>query len=175
MRQAFCCGLFVSAVAVFAGCSQTKTEPDGPSADGAKYLLTSEPADALGVVDARKQTKDGDAVVIVGRIGGREDPWGNGQATFSVVDLSLLACTDREGDNCSTPWDYCCVPSEELHAGMAVVKIVDEKGNTVQKSAKELLGVKELQTVVVRGKAQRNDNGNLVVLAAGLYVRPEKK
>jgi hypothetical protein len=175
MKQALFCGLFVSAVAVFAGCSETNSGPNGPSADGAKYLLTSEPAGALGVLDARKTTKDGDDVVIVGRIGGREDPWGNGQATFSIVDPSLLACTDREGDNCPTPWDYCCVHPEELHAGMATVKIVDDKGDAVQKPAKELLGVKELQTVVVRGRAQRNDKGNFIVLATGLYVRPDKK
>ena len=37
--------------------------------------------------------------------------------------------------------------------------------------AKELLDVKELSTVVVRGKAQRDDTGNLTVLASGVYVK----
>jgi hypothetical protein len=172
MKQALFCGLFVSAVAVLVGCSETNPAPGGPSADGAKYLLASEPDGVLGVKEARTKTNDGDDVVMVGRIGGQKDPWGNGQASFMIVDTSLLACSDREGDNCDTPWDFCC---EDLKGMTANVKIVDAKGDAIQKPAKELLGVKELQTVVVRGKAQRNDKGNLIVLATGLYVRPDKK
>jgi hypothetical protein len=34
------------------------------------------------------------------------------------------------------------------------------------------LGAKELSTVVVKGKAKRDDAGNLTVLASGVYVRP---
>ena len=37
--------------------------------------------------------------------------------------------------------------------------------------AGELLSVKELSTVVVKGKAQRDDSGNLTVLASGVYVK----
>ena len=36
--------------------------------------------------------------------------------------------------------------------------------------ARELLKVQELSTVVVRGKAQRDESGNLTVLANGVYV-----
>ena len=37
--------------------------------------------------------------------------------------------------------------------------------------ARELLNVKELTTVVVTGKAQRDDAGNLTILATGVYVK----
>ena len=37
--------------------------------------------------------------------------------------------------------------------------------------ARQLLDVKELSTVVVAGKAQRDDAGNLTVLASGVYVK----
>lgn len=37
--------------------------------------------------------------------------------------------------------------------------------------ARELLKVKELSTVVVKGKAQRDDAGNLTVIASGVYVK----
>ena len=37
--------------------------------------------------------------------------------------------------------------------------------------ARELLKVKELSTVVVKGKAQRDDVGNLTVIASGVYVK----
>jgi hypothetical protein len=166
--------LLLPLVAAFVGCSDTKSR-GVPSADGTKYLLTSQPADPLGVVEARKKTKDGEDVVLIGRIGGRKDPWGSGQASFSIVDTAFIACNEKEGDTCDTPWDFCCADPKELLAAMATVKVVDDKGDTVQTPARELLGVKELQTVVVRGKAKRDDKGNLSVLATGLYLRPEKK
>jgi hypothetical protein len=166
--------LLLPFVVAFGGCSDNKSGGT-PSAEGTKYLLASEPADPLGVVEARKKTKDSDHVVLLGRIGGRKDPWGSGQASFSIVDASFKSCNEKEGDTCETPWDFCCADPKELLGAMATVKVVDDKGDTVQTPARELLGVKELQTVVVRGKAKRDDKGNLTVLATGLYVRPETK
>ncbi|MDP6554629.1 MAG: hypothetical protein QGF59_06925 [Pirellulaceae bacterium] len=37
--------------------------------------------------------------------------------------------------------------------------------------ARELLKVKELSTVVVKGKAQRDDAGNLTVVASGVFMK----
>jgi hypothetical protein len=48
---------------------------------------------------------------------------------------------------------------------------VDEQGKTLPTGARELFGISELTTVVVRGKASRDDKGNLTVIASGLYVR----
>ena len=52
-----------------------------------------------------------------------------------------------------------------------MVKVVDENGSLVKADARELLKVKELSTVVVKGKAQRDEAGNLTVLASGVYVK----
>jgi len=52
-----------------------------------------------------------------------------------------------------------------------LVKVVDEKGELVKAGAKKLLGVEELSTVVVRGKAKRDDKGNLTVMATGIFVK----
>ena len=41
----------------------------------------------------------------------------------------------------------------------------------MKEDARKLLDVKELSTVVVQGKAQRDDAGNLTVLATGVYVK----
>ena len=41
--------------------------------------------------------------------------------------------------------------------------------------ARELLHVKELFTVVVQGTTQRDDAGNLTVLASGVYVKNGKE
>ena len=40
--------------------------------------------------------------------------------------------------------------------------------------ARKLLGVKELSTVVIQGKATRDDQGNLTVAATKVFVRPSE-
>ncbi len=52
-----------------------------------------------------------------------------------------------------------------------MVKVVDDGGKTVATDARKLLGLKELQTVVVRGRAKRDEAGNVTVLADGIFVR----
>jgi hypothetical protein len=106
----------------------------------------------------------------VGRIGGDENPWIDGRAAFSIVDGSLKACSDIPGDKCEKPWDYCC-ETHKLPTSTALIKVVDEDGSLVKVDAKVLLGLKELSTVVVKGKAKRDDAGNLTVLATGVYVK----
>jgi hypothetical protein len=59
-----------------------------------------------------------------------------------------------------------------LPKSRALVKVVNTEGSVVPTESRQLLGVKELQTVVVRGKAKRDEAGNLTVLANGVFVRP---
>jgi len=157
------------------GCSQQTQAPRTPSqpsivADADKYLLGEEPLGALDVIQVRESSEDGDDIVIVGRIGGSENPWIADRAAFSIVDRSLKACNDNPGDQCKTPWDYCC-ETEKLASQSAFVKVVNDAGNVVNADARMLLDVRELSTVVVSGKAQRDTSGNLTVLASGVYVR----
>lgn len=146
--------------------------PSGPAADAAALRLAAEPAGAAGVLAVRKDAKDGDDVVIVGRIGGSHKPF-TGKASFTIVDPSLKPCSENgEDDNCSTPWDYCCgCTPEQLKDATALVKFTDPAGDTYHDDAKALFGLKELQTVVVRGKLKRDAAGNLTVVASGLFVR----
>ncbi len=51
------------------------------------------------------------------------------------------------------------------------MKVVDASGKTVATDARKLLGLKELQTVVVHGRAKRDEAGNLTVLTESLFVR----
>jgi len=156
---------------VLVGCGGNPAAPpaaSGPSAEGAKYVLAAEPSEAKGVKQLKADAKDGDEIVIEGRIGGDEKPWVEGQAAFMVVDKSLNPCDDKEG--CPTPWDYCC-SLNELPSCKALVKIVDANGKTVASDAKTLLGVKELTTVVIKGTAKKDEAGNLTVLANGVFVR----
>jgi hypothetical protein len=133
------------------------------------FLLANEPKDAVDVLAARKDVKDKQDVVIVGRIGGRPNPWIQGMAVFPIVDRSLKACSELEGDSCKTPWDYCCEPG--LAKATVLVMLVDESGKVVKQSPQALLGVKELSTVVVQGKAKRDKAGNLTILASKIHVK----
>ena len=162
------------AVVLLAGCGGGKSAPKSGSGestpDATEYLLAEEPADAKGVRELLEKAGDGDQVVVVGRIGGEESPWIDGLAAFSIVDTSLISCNEIEGDNCPTPWDYCCAAG--LAEARTLVKVVDDQGRIVQASAKDLLNVEELQTVVVQGTAKRDEAGNLTLLANGIYIRP---
>lgn len=172
--------LSLALTAVAVGCGQTATAP-APQATGTTeaaavttpdVLLQEEPADAKPVADVRGSAKDGTEVTILGRIGGGANPWVEGRAAFTIVDPKLEPCQPDEG--CPTPWDYCC-STDQLPANRAMVKVVDATGGTVGQDARKLLGVKELQTVIVKGKAKRDEAGNLTVLASGVFVVPEAK
>jgi hypothetical protein len=169
------CPALLLAGALAAGCNKAGA-PGAPGDEAkavegkGKYLLEKEPAGARTVKEARQEVKDGAEVVLVGHIGGDKKPWVEGRATFWVVGPSVKPCPPEEG--CPTPWDCCCTPKEELLKVMATVKVVDDTGEAVRTDARKLLGLKEGQTVVVRGRAKRDAKGNLTVLADGLFVRP---
>lgn len=162
--------LATSAALLIAGCGKSSVPQDAaaPSAEGAAYRLATEPAGAKGVKEARAEAKNEEEITVVGRIGGEANPWVEGQAAFVVMDSFLKPCGADEG--CPTPWDCCCDPNLSPET-KAMVKIVDASGKTVAQDAKSLLGLKELQTVVVHGRAKRDESGNLTVLADGVFVR----
>ncbi len=158
------------------GCGQSAPQPTAAtpevSAAASNMLLREQPIDAQPVAEVRKSAADGVDVTILGRIGGGESPWVEGRAAFTIVDPKLEPCPPGEG--CPTPWDYCCV-TDQIPANRAMIKIVDAAGDTVEQDARQLLGVKELQTVVVKGKAKRDEAGNLTVLASGVFIVPDTK
>jgi hypothetical protein len=138
-----------------------------------RFLLEKEPKEASDVVAVRKDAKDKDQVMVVGRIGGRVNPWIKGAAAFSIVDRSRKPCNEIEGDTCETPWDYCC--EADLPKYTLLVMIEDPKGGFVKKDARQLIGVKELDTVYVQGRAKRDKEGNITILATKLFVARDKK
>ena len=166
--------MLLAAAMLTLGCSQgqdSQSTSPGKVPSDEKYLLASEPQGAQGVIHVRENAQDEQTVIVVGRIGGSENPWVERRAAFSIVDLSLHACSDKEGDECETPWDYCC-ETDLLPKATVLVKLVDDSGNLVATDARELLQAKELQTVVVEGKTKRDEAGNLTVLASGVYLKP---
>ena len=148
------------------------TTPAATNIDGSKFILDSEPDGAADVVAVRTSAKDGDDIVIVGRIGGSKEPCVDGRAAFSIVDRSAKPCNAIPGDKCPIPWDYCC--EDQLATKTILVKFIDDDGKLVAAGAKELFGVKELDTVVISGKAKVDDAGNVSVLASSMFVQPGK-
>ena len=147
------------------GCSKPEAAAPAVTTD---VLVTAEPAGGVGVGEARKNAKDGSEVVVIGRIGGSEKPFVSGLAAFTIVDPSVKPCGADEG--CPTPWDYCC-ETNAVKDNIAMIKLTDAAGKPLTTGAAELLGVKELATVVVKGTAKRGDDGSLSVTAQQVYVR----
>lgn len=135
---------------------------------GEEYKLAEQPKDAADVKAVRDEAKDQDDVTVVGRIGGRVNPWIKGAAAFSIVDRSLTPCNEIEGDTCKTPWDYCC--ESDLAQATVLVMFVDADGKLVKQDARELLGVKELDTLFIEGKAKRDKQGNVTIMASKVFV-----
>lgn len=159
-------------IAVAVGCSGTNVAEKSAAVDGqskAQYVATTEPAGAMPVGEARQSVVNDQPVVLVGRIGGSSQPFVDGLAAFTIVDPQVPHCAADEG--CPTPWDYCCT-QDQVQENIATVKIVDSAGQPVTNDARQLLDVQELSTVVVEGKAQRDEAGNLTVVAHKVFVRP---
>ena len=165
--------ILIGALATAAGCTnsdvaQTSDESATRVVDS-RYLADAEPDGAIPVGEARESVEDEQAVTLVGTIGGSSEPFVDGLAAFTIVDPKVPYCSADEG--CPTPWDYCCT-QDQVKDNIATVKIVDDAGNPVADDARKLLGVKELSTIVVQGKARRDDQGNLTVAASKVFVRP---
>ena len=166
MSRGMMSAFLMTGLALTMGCGQNATTTSTASGEDSRYVLSSEPAGAESVMAARENVQDGEPVAVLGRIGGEANPWVDGLAAFTIVDPSLQPCTD----GCETPWDYCC-DTDALPKATATVKLVDATGQVLGKDARELLKVKELTTVVVKGRAKRDSAGNLTVLADGVYVK----
>lgn len=144
------------------------SNPSSPSGRDSTYVADTEPAGAVPVGEARQSVQSDDEVVLVGRVGGSAEPFVDGIAAFTIVDLKVPPCAPEEG--CPRPWDYCCTQNQ-VKDNIAMVKVVDEGGKPVTEDARGLLGVAELNTVVVHGKAERDDGGNLALLAHQVFVK----
>jgi hypothetical protein len=134
------------------------------------FMLESEPNGVRNVIDAKKEAKAGDRVSIRGRVGGTARPFVNGRAVFTIVGHGPLACSDIEGDHCSTPWDFSCTPREELRAHSATIQIVDDAGAPIRTDIKGRRGIHELSDLTIVGNVVSADNGALIVKAKGIYV-----
>jgi len=157
------------------GCGSSSS--DSPTAemtpvsfDAAKYVLADEPDGAVGVIEARGSAKDGDAIVVVGRIGGATNPWIEGRSAFTLLDASKAVVangTNSKKDEICLG-DCCAI---ERAASTALVTVVDNNGKVLPVDSRKLFTIAQNDMVVVSGKAKVDESGNFVVVATGVYVR----
>ena len=168
-------GILVGMLTVLVGCNSSDVNQNSNSASSrqvdSKYVASSEPAGAMPVGEARESVENEQAATLVGTIGGSSEPFVDGLVAFTIVDPKVPYCPPEEG--CPTPWDYCCT-QDQVKTNIATVKVVDDSGSVRSGDARQILGVKELSTVVVEGTAKRDDQGNLTIAATTVFVRPSE-
>ncbi len=129
MRLSLVFGSVLAAGLVLAACGRSGSkQAAAPAGAPPAWLLASMPEGAVTVGQAKPGAKEGDAVVLRGCIGGREDPMSKDAAVFIMMDPSVPSCAGMEGDACKTPWDYCCESPETITANSATVQVVDAAG-----------------------------------------------
>ncbi|MGP1345362.1 MAG: hypothetical protein ACTS3F_01665 [Phycisphaerales bacterium] len=163
------------------GCSnESPSQPEGSNAgssgaqassqsDPAKaWILTSAPAGDVGIVAAKDSAKEGDSLILRGRIGGRMEPISDESPVFTIVDLSLPHCGEKAHDSCPSPWDYCCDTPETITAHSATVQLVDAEGRTIDTGAG--LALDPLDEVIVVGTVGPRQSAQvLTIRATGVY------
>ena len=153
------------------GCTESSASVDGEGEiNGTRFILAEEPVGVMCVGDVRDLLPTSEPIAILGRIGGIENPWTEGEASFVISDPALISLAEDDhecGDNCP----YCAKKQSEQMQSMAFVQFVDDNGHVLRTDARKLLGVAEDQMIVVRGTASLNRTGHIVVAATGLYVR----
>jgi hypothetical protein len=164
-------GLFALSAVVAAGCGgkDTRPAPVPPSAAAQALLTSTDPGAALSVRDA-KQKAEGERLVVRGRIAERVP----GFVVLTLMDTALPYCGEvNPEDNCKTPWDYCCESGDtrRQHA-----LLVEARGQDQQPIASPSLpGLDLLDVAKVTGTLQKDQHGNLVLVAESLFreSRPE--
>lgn len=158
--------LFTFSFAACGGEPERSASVPAKSALPEKYVLTSAPSGATGVLAAKKEPNLGERVAVTGKV--RE--FVDGRALLVITDLSLKSC-DEEGpmSTCPTPWDYCCTDPQTIAAASATVEF-RENGELLHTSARGFHGLDHLAKVTVVGKPERDAAGNLTLVAEGIYL-----
>ena len=170
MRIAMLPRSLLLAVLLAPACGRSQPHDAAPVSDVPEtFHLASVPQGAKTVREVITSAQDGEPVTITGRVGGAKKVFVDGYAAFTIVDASLHPCGEASMDECKTPWDYCCVPPDEIAANAVSVELVAD-GRPLKASPRGFHGLDLLKTVVVQGKVAKDASGNVRVLATGVHV-----
>jgi hypothetical protein len=142
------------------------SEPSAVSLVPEHYRLERPLAAARDVIEVRAHAAAGEVVEVRGVAAEFVD----GLAAFTLVDAALPDCR-RDGmqSPCDTPWDYCCTDPQELAAASVTVEL-HEGDRVLRHDLRGFDGLDHLVPVDVRGRVERDEAGNVTVVADGLLV-----
>ncbi|MAT68387.1 MAG: hypothetical protein CMJ58_02580 [Planctomycetaceae bacterium] len=121
-------------------------------------------------------------VVMVGIVGAVTNPYSQtqpdfpfvkGQATVFLSDPGFVAEQNTDahqhapGEECA----FCEAHAADAADAVALVRFVDDAGKPIKIDARDLLGLKPGQTLVVKGVAKAEAGDMLIVDATGAYIR----
>ncbi len=157
-----------------AGCRDSQPPPEDENHRAgvlpAGLFLAAPPPAARDVREVKRDPRDGDAVVIRGRVGGGKHPFVPGRAVFLLSDLSLRPCSANPDDRCPTPWDYCCEPPDRIAARTIAVEVVDAGGRPLAVGLEGVGSLRASAEVVVRGRVSVGPAQTAVIRAEGIHV-----
>ncbi|MEQ8765956.1 MAG: hypothetical protein RL885_18705 [Planctomycetota bacterium] len=159
--------LTLIALLALTGCSGG-SDSEGPTTPplAESYWAADAPKSALSPLEAREKGTEG-TVWIHGKVG----ELASNRAQFQLVDPSYEACSENEDDTCATPWDFCCYSPEERARGSVIVQFRDSEGKLLQRDLQGFHGFDHLRQAWVRGKPERDDAGNLILVAEAIHVK----
>lgn len=142
-----------------------------------RLVLAEEPAGAVSLAAAKaKLTTAPQAVLIAGRIGAKGvDPFLAGKASFSLVEIPADGHGAEPGHK---PDDCPFCKKRAANSPIAAVRFLGADGKEIPVDARELLGVKAGQDVVIRGTGIFDPKLAVPILqitADGIHVRKPAK
>lgn len=156
--------LFACVCIALSSCGGDKVASGPPVPES--YWSAAVPANAQDVFAVRENVKDGQELTVIGLV----QDYRERQAQFFVADRALIPCNERPGNTCRIPWDYCCEDKLRLLSGLLTVELRD--GKTLRKSSLAgFHGFDRLQEAIVKGKAEVDEAGNVILVASALHVR----
>ncbi len=137
------------------------------------FLTQSPSAEVADVAQVVAEGQDGQSVMVRGLVGGRRDPFVANRAVMLLTDVNTMSCHAAGDTGCPTPWDYCCVPREQLQGKTLSVQVSDTDGQPLRTTLQDAGGLKPFAIVVVQGIVRRHaDSGLLAIDASRIHVQP---
>ncbi len=167
--------VLLAPVAFIAGCGdEGAPSVGGAISEPAAWLIDAAPEGAVPVGQVKPKAEEGQAVVLIGRIGGRATPIASDSSSFTIVDPVVPHCGQIPDDSCPSPWDYCCEPRANLVAHSATVQLVDAAGAPLETDP-IAAGLNPLDQVTVVGTVGARPSPEVLVIhATGIY-RPAEQ
>lgn len=165
--------LATASLLLLSACGETKPAAQHtPAAPASNWLLAAAPEGAVSVTEAKSSAKEGEQIVLRGRVGGRKTALTDGSAVFTVMDLAIPHCGENPTDACPTPWDYCCESPDTITANSATIQVIGADGQPITESP-ATHGVAALDELIVVGTVgPRASSSVLTVRATGVYRVP---